>query len=101
MTVAKAGRSGNRRLDRLDEVARPLERILLPAPDDRLRDLPRVPLLAVTLENRCEVPFCGLVDDSRRTHLGGGIHAHVERRVSRVREAAFGAIDLHRRDAEG
>src|SRR5439155_13325570 len=53
MTVSKAGRSRNRRLDRLDEVARPLERILLPAPDDRLRDLPRVPLLAVTLENRC------------------------------------------------
>src|SRR5207244_10136640 len=96
MTVSKAGRSRNRRLDRLDEVARPLERILLPAPDDRLRDLPRVPLLAVTLENGREVPFRGLVDDSRGAHLGGGIHTHVEWRVSRVREAAFGTIDLHR-----
>src|SRR6266480_2369104 len=100
MPVAETGRGRNRSLDRLDEVAGPLERFLLPAPDDRLRDLPRIPLLAVALEDDREVPLCGLVDDSGRGDVRGRIRAHVERRVGRVREATVRAIDLHRRDAE-
>src|SRR5439155_8606681 len=52
MPVAEPRRRGNRRPDRLDEIARPLERLLAPPPDDRPRDLPRVPLLAVPPEDR-------------------------------------------------
>src|SRR6266496_513547 len=39
MAVAEAGRRGDGGLDRLDELARPLERLLLPAAHDRARDL--------------------------------------------------------------
>ena len=35
-----------------------------------------------------------------RARLGRRVHPHVERRVGRVREAALGPVDLHRRDAE-
>ena len=42
----------------------------------------------------------GLVDELARRVLGARIHAHVERRVDRVREAALGTVELHRRDAE-
>ena len=100
MAVAEAGRRGNRGLDRLDEVAGPLEGLLLPPPHDRSRDLARVALLAVALEDRREIAFGRLVDDAGGRHVGRRVHAHVERRVGRVGEAAFGAVDLHRRDAE-
>ena len=42
----------DRRLDRLGEVGRALERPLFPPPDDRPRDPPRVALLAVPLEDQ-------------------------------------------------
>ena len=45
--VAEARRRGDRGLDRVDELAGALERLLAPAADDRPRDLPRVALLAV------------------------------------------------------
>src|SRR5439155_6955874 len=66
MSFAEADGRRNRGLDRLDEVARSFERLLFPAPHDRLRDLPRIPFLAVALEDRREIPFGGLVDDSSR-----------------------------------
>src|SRR6266852_1817386 len=81
MSLAEAGRRRNGGLDRLDEIACSFERLLLPAPYDRLRDLACIALLAVALEDRGQIPFCGLVDDSGRAHVGTGIHAHVERRV--------------------
>src|SRR5258708_2895980 len=42
MALTEAGGRGNRALDRLDEVAGPLERLLLAPPLDRPRDLLRV-----------------------------------------------------------
>src|SRR5882724_8565994 len=69
MPVAEAGRSRNRSLDCLDEVARSFERLFLTATDDRLCDLSRVALLAVALEDDREVTLCGLVDDSGRGHV--------------------------------
>ena len=70
------------------------------APHDRARDLPRVALLAVAAEDVGELPLARLVDDIGRGQVGGGIHAHVERRVGGVGEAALGPVELHRRDAE-
>src|SRR5436190_12572659 len=100
MSVSEAGRGGNRGLDRLHKVARPLERLLLAAAHDRLRNLPGVALLAVPLEDRRQVTFVRFVHDAGGADVGGRIHAHVERRVRRVREAPFRTVDLHRRDAE-
>src|SRR5581483_11660975 len=98
--VAEPRRRRDRVLDRLDEVARPLERLGAAAPRDRPRDLPRVALLPEAAEDLGQLALVVLVDDLARRQVGRGVHAHVERRVGRVREAAFGSIELHRRDAE-
>src|SRR5581483_12341718 len=79
MPLAEARRRRNRLLDRLDEVARALERPRAPALRDRARDLARVPLLAVAAEDRGELRLVGLVDDVPRGHERRGVHAHVER----------------------
>ena len=47
-----------------------------------------------------EVALARLVDEIGGGQVGGAIHAHVERNVGRVREAAVGMVELHRRDAE-
>src|SRR6478672_5127725 len=95
-----AGRRGNRALDRVDKLARALERLLTPAPDDRPRDLPRVALFAVAAEDRGELALVPRVDDVGRARVLRRVHAHVERGVRRIREAALWAVELHRGDAE-
>ena len=70
------------------------------AADDLPRDLPRVALLAVAAEDQRQLALVGLVDELPRRELGRRVHAHVERRVGRVREAALRPVELHRRDAE-
>ena len=100
MALAEARRRRDRLLDRLDEVAGALERLLGAAADDRARDLAREALLAVAAEDVGELALVGLVDELARGQLRGGVHAHVERRVGGVREAALGPVELHRRDAE-
>ena len=77
-----------------------LDRLLLPAAADRPRDLLRVALLAVLPEDRRQLPLGSLVHEVGGRQLGRRIHAHVERRVDRVGEAALGTVDLHARDAE-
>jgi hypothetical protein len=57
MSLAEAGWRRDRGLDRLDQIAGSFERLLLPAPDDRLRDLTGVSFLAVTLEDRGQFPL--------------------------------------------
>src|SRR5262249_57782288 len=47
VAVTEARGRRNRGLDRVDELSRPLERLLAPPPHDRAGDLLRVPLLAV------------------------------------------------------
>ena len=100
MTVAEPCGRRNRGPDRLDEIARPLERLLAPPPDDRPRDLPRVALLAVAPEDRRQLLLVRLVDEVGRGPVGGRIHPHVERSIGRVREAALRPVELHARDAE-
>src|SRR5690242_18543872 len=98
--LAEAGGRRHRVLDDFDEIAGALERLLLPAPHDRTRDLPRVALFPVALEDVREVALVGLVHELPRRVLGARIHAHVERRVDGVRETALGTVELHRRDTE-
>ena len=102
MAVAEARRRRDRALDRVDELAGALERLLAAAPHDRARDLPRVALLAVAAEDRHELALAAssLTMSRARRASCVGVHAHVERRVDRVREAALGPVELHRRDAE-
>src|SRR5262245_54688355 len=99
MPFAEPRRRRDRVLDRLDEIAGALERLLPPTGHDRTRDLPRVALLAVAPKDRCELLLVGLVHDLACTDLGRRVHAHVEGRVARVREAALAPVELHRRDA--
>ena len=62
MPVAEARRRGNRGPDDLDELAGPLDRPPAALASDRLRDLTRVPLLAVALEDLREVVVAGVGD---------------------------------------
>src|SRR5207245_5015795 len=78
MALAEAGRRRDRRLDRVDQVGAALERLSPTAPDDRTCDLPRVALLAVAPEDRLQLALARLVDDVRRSHVLGLVHAHVE-----------------------
>src|SRR5690242_9011534 len=100
MPVTEPRRGRDRGTDDLDAPARALDRVLAPAPDDRTRDLARVALLAVVLEDPRQLALAFLVDELAGRELGGRVHAHVERRVGRVREAALGPVDLHRGDSE-
>ena len=68
--------------------------------DDGPGDLPREALLAVAAEDVGELALAQLVDDVGGRPRRRDVHAHVERRIGRVREAALGPVDLHARDAE-
>ena len=71
------------------------------AAHDGAGDGPRVALLAVAVEDgRASSRSSQLVDEVGGGARLGRIHAHVERRVGGVREAALGLVDLHRRHAE-
>src|SRR5206468_10256598 len=89
VAVAESRGSRDRGLDRVDEVAGPLARLLLPAAPDLPRDLPREALLAVATEDPLELTLVGLVDQLTRRVVRRRVHPHVERRVGRVREAAL------------
>ena len=100
MPVAEARGRRDRGLDRVDELAGPLERLLTPSPANRPGDLAGVALLAELAEDRGQLALARLVDELAGGQLRVRVHAHVERRVDRVREAALGEVDLHARDAE-
>src|SRR5438132_12014645 len=100
MPVPEPCRRRDRGLDRVHELAGPLERLLTAAADDGPCDLPRVPLLAVAAEDRREVALAPRVDDIARADVLGRIHPHVERRVDGVRETALRPVELHRGGAE-
>src|SRR5829696_6682489 len=100
MPVAEARRRGDRGPDDLDELARPLDRPPAALASDRPRDLARVPLFAVALADLREVALAPFVDDLARRDRVARVHAHVERRVDGVREAALRPVELHRRHAE-
>ena len=100
MPLAEAHRGRDRGADDVDELPRPLDRSLAAAPHYATCDLTGVPLLSIPAEDRLELPFVVARQHSGRARLVRGIHAHVERRVGRVREAALGPVDLHRGEAE-
>src|SRR3954447_16949427 len=100
MPLAEPRRRGDGGLDRVDEFAGALERLLAPATDDRASDLLGVPLLTVTAEDGDELALAPAVHDVAGARVLGRIHAHVERRVGGVREPALRAVELHRGDAE-
>src|SRR5215208_4274902 len=97
MPVAEARRRGDRGLDDVHELRRRLDGA--PA-DDSARDLPRVPLLAVALEDAGELSLRLLVHEVSGGELAGRVHAHVERCIRGIREAARRHVELHRRDPQ-
>ena len=100
MPVAEPNRGRNRGANDVDELPRPLDGSLLATADDSACDLAPVALLAVAAEDRLELSLVPGLHDLGGGQLLGGVHTHVERRVGRVREAALGPVDLHRREAE-
>src|SRR4051812_31317843 len=100
MPVAEPGGGRNCGLDRVDELAGALERLLAPAPRDRTCDRLCISLLAVLAEDVRQLAFGRFVDELAGRIVRRGIHPHVERGVGGVRETALGTIDLHRRDTE-
>jgi hypothetical protein len=97
VAAGEAGGSRDRGRDRIDELERRGE--VAPA-YDLARDAVGVALLAEVAQQAGELPRLPGVDD-----LGGGqllrrVHAHVERRVVGVGEAALARVHLHGGHAE-
>ena len=82
--------------DDVDELARPLDGLLHALLDDELRDAAAPALLAVVVEDAVELLLAVRVDDIVRRELRLRVHAHIERRVVHVREAALRRVDLMR-----
>ena len=71
-----------------------------PGRDDRVGDAAREPLLAVLRDDRGELRLVVAVHDVGGGERLLGVHAHVERRVEAVREAALGPVELRAADPE-
>ena len=101
MPLAEPCRRRDRRTDDVDELPGPLDGLLA-------RGGARCPR-AIWRAYRSSPYFRKIVSSSRSSYVATHVrrallvrrvHAHVERRVGRIREATLGAIDLHRREAE-
>src|SRR5207244_6752221 len=90
MAAAEPRRRRHRADDRLDEVVGGLNRAVA---DDRARDLTCVALLAEVTEGARQLPRLPRVDDLACAELLVGVHAHVQRRLVRVRESALARVD--------
>ena len=101
-TSSKSAPHGGRQsgLDGGHEVGRGLQRGLLAAADDLAGDDARVAILAVGADDLGQLALLHRVDHGARVQLLARVHAHVQRRVVGVGEAALARVDLHRRDAE-
>jgi hypothetical protein len=100
MACAKARGRGNRRADRVDELQRRLDRRLRAPAHDRPRDRSRVALLAEVAQRPRQTALVPFGDDLACTQLLLGVHAHVQRRLIGVGEAALARVHLHRGHAE-
>ena len=69
-------------------------------PHDLAGDPGGVLLLAERAQDLGQAPLVQLVHQLACIGAGGRVHAHVERRVVGVGEAALASVDLHRGDAE-
>jgi hypothetical protein len=86
---AKRAGAGDGVDDDLDQLVGRLERGLGAGAHERTGDRPRVALLAVVAQQRRQAPLVPLVDHVGGGQLVAGIHAHVQRRVVGVGEAAL------------
>ena len=77
-----------------------VELLAAAAADDLARDPVREALLAVLAQRARDPAAVPRVDDLERRELLARVHAHVERGVVGVREAALAVVDLHRAHAE-
>ena len=68
--------------------------------DDRTGDATGVALVAVALEDPCEGPFVGGVDEIGGRATLAAIHSHVERPVVAEAETSVGEVELRRTHAE-
>ncbi len=100
VTAGEAGGSGDRGLDRVDELQRGHDRGLLAPADDRPRDRARVALLAEVAKDVRQATLVPFGHDLTGAQLLRRIHAHVERRVVGVGEAALAGVYLHRGHAK-
>ena len=91
MPAPPACGTGNRRADHVDELSRRCERTRV---DDPSRDPARVSLFAVAGDQLGELFLFVAVHDVGGGQRLPGVHAHVERRVEPVREAALGPVEL-------
>src|SRR6266571_893399 len=97
---AAAARPPRRRAHDLGEVLRAAERSAPPPLDDAAGDAPRGPLLAVAVDDVGQLGLGHPVHDLGGRDSAARVHAHVERPVALQAEAALGAVELHRADAE-
>ena len=100
MAPREAGRGGHGGLDDVDELLGRLKLGLVAAARDGAGDRAGVALLTVLAQQAGEAPLVPGVDDVGRRQVLVGVHAHVERRVVGVGEAAVPRVDLQRRHAE-
>ncbi len=97
---AEPSRRGDVALDDLDQLAGGGEGLLLARQHDAASDALGVPLLPVTGEDVGELGLRKRVDEIGGRDVELRVHAHVERGVVGVAEAALAAVELHRGDAE-
>ena len=100
VAAGEAGRRGHGGGDRVVELERRGQLGAAAAADDLARDPVREALLAVLAQHARQPPAVPRVDDLVRGQLLVRVHAHVERRVVRVGEAALAVVDLHRAHAQ-
>ena len=97
---AEAGRRRDVALDDLHQLAGGGERRRGAGAHQAARDVARVALLAVAAEDAGELVFGQRVHEVGGRDLQRRVHAHVQRRVVGVAEAALTPVELHRRHAQ-
>src|SRR4051812_26297371 len=98
-TVTSRGRRYSS-ADDVDELAGRRERLRRARAYDTLRDPTCEPLLAVLAKDLRQTRSVVLVQHVRSCRAGRVVHPHVKWRVVRVREPAFGLVQLQGRDTE-
>ncbi len=97
VTAPAPGGRGDAGADRVHELRARVHRA---SSDDGARNAARKALFAVRGDDVRQVLFGVGVQHLLRGQLLGAVHAHVERRVGPVREAALGSVDLRATQAQ-
>ncbi len=96
MAAGEARRCRKRRVDRLDELERRLDRRLRAPAHDCTGDRAGVALLAEVAQRARQAPLVPRAHDLPRAQLLRRIHPHVERGLIRIGEPALTRVYLHR-----